>query len=62
MEEFNKLWRESKYSYVIFTLTDDLKEVVVEKTSDEGNYEAFSRTSPRVSADMRSTASRARTG
>ncbi|KAF9987674.1 cofilin [Mortierella antarctica] len=41
LEAFNKLKLEHKYKYIVFKVSDDNKEIIVEKTSDSGDYEAF---------------------
>ncbi|KAG9310989.1 actin depolymerizing factor [Chiua virens] len=38
---FQDLKLRKKHKYIIFTLSPDLKEIVVEKTSDGGDYDQF---------------------
>lgn len=38
---WNELKLNKKYKYIIFKLSDDLKEIVVEETSDSKDWEAF---------------------
>ncbi|KAF9927645.1 cofilin [Linnemannia zychae] len=46
-EAFNKLKLEHKFRYIIFKLSEDYKQIVVEKTSDDNDYDAFLRDLPR---------------
>ncbi|CAO3568625.1 unnamed protein product [Mortierella alpina] len=41
LEAFHKLKLEHKYKYVVFKISDDNKEIIVEKASDNSDYEAF---------------------
>ncbi|TVY27658.1 Cofilin [Lachnellula hyalina] len=39
--KFNELKLNKKIKYIIYKLTDDYKEIVVEETSEDGDWEAF---------------------
>ncbi|KAI0795213.1 hypothetical protein BC629DRAFT_1581816 [Irpex lacteus] len=41
LETFQELKLGKKHKYIIFSLSDDLKEIVVAKTSSDSNYESF---------------------
>lgn len=41
IEAYNKLKLDKKYKYVIFKLSDDYKEIVVEEASDDKDWENF---------------------
>ncbi|ORX52861.1 hypothetical protein DM01DRAFT_1323335 [Hesseltinella vesiculosa] len=41
LEAFSSLKLGHKYKYIIFKLSDDLKEIVVEKTVETGSYDDF---------------------
>lgn len=41
VSKFNELKLNKKIKYIIYKLTDDYKEIVVEETSEDGDWEAF---------------------
>ncbi len=41
IEVFQELKLKKKYKYIIYKLSDDNKEIVVEKTVDDANYDSF---------------------
>lgn len=41
MSSWNDLKLSKKYKYIIFKLSDDLKQIVVEEASDNKDWEAF---------------------
>ncbi|KAG0032924.1 hypothetical protein BGZ82_006338, partial [Podila clonocystis] len=47
LEAFNNLKLKHRYKYIIFKVTEDNKEIVVEKTSDDSDYEAFLKDLPK---------------
>ncbi|RST19633.1 hypothetical protein E2C00_00295 [Streptomyces sp. WAC05374] len=47
IEAFNRLKPERKYKYIIFNVSDGSEEIVVEKTSDDGDYGAFLKDLPK---------------
>ncbi|CAO3597387.1 unnamed protein product [Absidia cylindrospora] len=46
MELFQELKLRKKYKYIVFKLTDDFKEIVVEKTAEAAEYDEFLGTLP----------------
>ena len=49
VETFNTLKIKHTVSYAIFCLSDDLTEIIVQKTSDSGSYDEFLSELPSVS-------------
>lgn len=47
LQAFQDLKLGHKHKYIVYTLSEDLKEIVVEKTSSEPNYEAFTEVLPK---------------